>query len=180
MNIEKLYKSAISGGKIEENLLFSNLTEIFGLFLRHRVRNADDCQEIIQDVLMSIAGKYREMEFHTGFSAWAYSVLKYRLVDYYRTKVTKKERFMQVDSFDEMVSDMQSDPEFERQLMECLRNLYKVNRRYFRILNLRYQGFSIKDICGRLNMTANNIYMTLFRARLILKKCLQGENSSDE
>lgn len=180
LNIDKLYKNAISGGKTEENLLFSNLTEIFELFIRHRVRNAEDCREIVQDTLMSIAGKYRNMEFHTGFSAWAYSILKYKLVDYYRGKLAKKERFTQVDSPDEIINDMQSDPEFERQIMECLRNLNNINPRYFRILSLRYHGFEFKDICEQLNMTANNVYITLFRARQMLKKCLQGVETSDE
>lgn len=180
MDIDKLYKSAKSGGKKEENELFSNISEIFQLFVRHRVGDDNDCQEIVQETLMNIADKYRQIDYTVSFSAWAYSVLKNKIADYYRKKKIVESRFVQADDFDNHSGKRQIDLLLERQIQQCLKYVQKQNPKYLRILNLRYLGFDIDEISGKLNMAPNYIYVCLFRAREMLKKCLQGANKLDE
>jgi DNA-directed RNA polymerase specialized sigma24 family protein len=53
------------------------------------------------------------------------------------------------------------------------------NKRYARILVLRYQGYSAEEICDEFKITSKNLYMILSRARVLLKRCIEtGEIDS--
>ena len=143
MDIDKLYKTTCSGGKIEENRLFSNLSEIFQLFVGLRVRSKDDCQEIVQETLMVIADKYRHIEFNVSFSAWAYSILKHKIADYYRKKQTTEQRFIRIDNFDKLMGNMQIDSTFVRQIKKCVKYVFKSNPKYIRIYFMNSNLFPI-------------------------------------
>ncbi len=72
-----------------------------------------------------------------------------------------------------MVGISRADESLERQLLDCLKKLYAVNHRHARILNLHYLGFTVAEICQRLEVTRNNLYSLLFRARTKLADCLE-------
>ena len=123
LDINKLYDTARSGGELEENKLFSHLSEIFYLFVRLRVGDKNDCQDIVQNTLMDIANNYRDMKFNVGFSAWAHSILKHKLVDYYRMKRTKESKFVRADCIGSQVDEIKLDTELERSIQKCLRKI---------------------------------------------------------
>jgi DNA-directed RNA polymerase specialized sigma24 family protein len=61
-------------------------------------------------------------------------------------------------------------------LLACLKKICLANRRYARIINLHQLGYSRVDICGRLEMTLEQSYVVMSRARAMLKECLdKGE-----
>jgi RNA polymerase sigma factor (sigma-70 family) len=180
LDIDKLYKATCTGGKSAENKLFSHLSEIFQLFLRLRVQDENDRQDIVQDTLMEIANNYRNANFNVGFSEWAYGILKHKLADYYRIKQTRELRFIQANCTDNLIDEIQVNKGLERMIRKCLRKIHKMNPKYIRILNLRYLGFGIDEMCEKLNTTPNYIYVNLFRARHSLKKCLQEGDVLDE
>ena len=100
LDVNKLYTAAISGTKREEDHLFTKLSEIFMLFVRQRVWNAQDCLEIVQDALAAVAQKYRAIEIDISFSAWAYKILENKLMNYYRAKKVRESRLAQLQESD--------------------------------------------------------------------------------
>lgn len=173
MKINELYKAIKTGDGTGERELFDLLAVRFRLFAARKVSNREDAEEIVQESLLVISREYKELEIRTSFSSWAYQVLVNRIKGYYRDK----QRDSRVESRPEVESgSRQIDAELESQLSDCLRKLHKRNSRYARILNLKYQGFTVDEICRKLDMTPNNLYVTLMRARAMLRKCLdKGE-----
>jgi DNA-directed RNA polymerase specialized sigma24 family protein len=51
--------------------------------------------------------------------------------------------------------------------------------RHARILVMKYQGYRTAEICERMSITPNNLYVTLSRARAMLKACLEKEGKSE-
>lgn len=64
------------------------------------------------------------------------------------------------------------DPDLEMNLARCLRRLIQSYPRYARVLNLKYQGYSTEQICEKLRITRDNLYVLHSRARAELKGCL--------
>jgi DNA-directed RNA polymerase specialized sigma24 family protein len=60
----------------------------------------------------------------------------------------------------------------EPRLLDCLRKLHAVNKRHARLVNLCYQGYSVDEICRKMNLTRTNLYTILSRARTALQVCL--------
>ncbi len=164
---------ARKGGSAEEQRLFAVLTDIFRLFVQQRVWSRQDCEEIVQETLTTIAEKYRGIEFETSFAAWAYRVLEHKILHYYRTKRCRESKFAHPPEGVEIATTEPFNPNLKRKLLDCLRQISRGNRRHARILTLRYQGFSAEEICDKLRITRNNAYIILSRARAMLKRCLK-------
>lgn len=173
MTINNLHSLVREGDKGAEGKLFQSLTESFRLFAQHKIWNRDDSEEVVQDTLTAIAAKYRMIDFEISFAAWAYKVLENKILHYYRTKRCRESKFAQTGNGEDLAVSQTTNPDLKRRLLECLKKVSGVNRRHARILNLRYQGFSTEDICGKLGVTRNNVYILLSRARSMLKLCLE-------
>ena len=172
MTINDLYSLARDGSPGSEDKLFHGLGESFHIFVQQRIWNREDCEEIVQETLAAIAAKYREINFEISFAAWAYKVLENKILHYYRTKRCRESKFTPGDDEQERAASPATNPDLKRRLLDCLRKISGVNRRHARILNFCYQGFSTDEVCERLGVSRNNVYILLSRARSMLKLCL--------
>ena len=66
------------------------------------------------------------------------------------------------------------DPTLKSRLLDCLRKLSKTRLAHARILTLHFQGFSVPEICDRVGISSNNLYVRLSRARKLLANCLEN------
>ena len=173
MNINELYDIARNGDRDSENQLFKSLTESFRLFTQQRIWNEQDAEEIVQDTLVTVAEKYGDIQFEVSFAAWAYRVLENKILNYYRGKHYQESRFSWAQDGSQERSSGVSDPFLKRQLLDCLEKINRVHPRHARILNLRYQGYSADEVCEKLAISRNNLYILLCRARSMLKLCLE-------
>jgi RNA polymerase sigma factor (sigma-70 family) len=174
-NINELCNAARGGDAADEERLFEALSARFRVFANQRVSDKQEAEEIVQRALLTIFGEYKAVKFQTSFAAWAYRVLDNRIMGYIQRKMRqsgRNERLCEnVDYSSAAMSE--PNPELEIRLLECLRRIKKTNRRYARILNLHYQGYSTGEICRRLNLTTSNFYSILSRARSLLELCLE-------
>jgi RNA polymerase sigma-70 factor (ECF subfamily) len=174
MTINDLYQAASHGDKDAEHQMFSALTVRFGIIANLKVRNREDAEELVQDAMMVISEKIKQLEVVSSFKAWAHQVFENRLMNY----ISRKQRRSKVDSktpVDEVSykASTTPDPDLMIQLKDCMVKVRSANNRYARILVLHYQGFSTKEICERLGITPQNLYMIMSRARTMLKLCLE-------
>ncbi len=175
MNINSLHSQACDGDRAAEKQLFSVLTERFLVITQQRISNRQDCQEVVQETLMTIASRYRTIDFTKSFSAWSYKVLENKIGDYHRASKVRKKRFAQTESGTADTS-LNPDPTLKASLLTCLEKVVRAYPRHARILNLRYLGFNIDEICDKLGITPNTAYVLLCRARAKLKSCLEGKD----
>ncbi|UCD16417.1 MAG: RNA polymerase sigma factor [Candidatus Zixiibacteriota bacterium] len=174
-SIAALYKYSCGGDQVSEDRLFERLSERFREFVRHRIWDEHDAEEIVQDALMVIYKSYKDITFTTSFTAWAYKVLDNRILAYIKAKKREAGRPVQRGLTDGIVATAIEceDSELRRRLLECLKKTAEANTRYARVLNLHYQGYSTGEICDRLILTRNSFYILLSRARSVLRACLK-------
>ncbi|MCP4567112.1 MAG: sigma-70 family RNA polymerase sigma factor [FCB group bacterium] len=172
MNIDAFYNEARSGNNQAEEELFQHLSVRFRLFAHQRIWNEDDVDDIVQSAMMAIAKEYRSLAIEKSFTAWAYKVLDNRILSYIKTKSSRRRRLEPMGEEEVSAGAVDPDPDLESMLLDCIRKVAASNRRYARILNLYYQGYTTEEVCRRLKMTANHSYVTLSRARSMLELCL--------
>jgi RNA polymerase sigma factor (sigma-70 family) len=173
LDINSLYKNTLAGHDDSEEKLFSALVVRFRLFVRLRVWNEVDCDDIVQNTMLVIAREYRQTEITTSFSAWAYKVLENRILRYLKEKKTETKRIGAMSPDLSASSSSEPDLRLEERLLKCMKKVAETNRNYARILNLCYQGYSTHEICEKLKITPNYSYVALSRARSMLEICLE-------
>ena len=171
MGINSLYKSACQGDKTAESELFRHLTARFKYLVQLDIWNKDDAEEIVQDALTTIAEKYGGIDIQSSFSGWAYRVLENKILNYLRSKKYRRSRFVEAGERDDR--PYTPDPDMRLKIESCLKRICRHNKRNARMLNLYYQGFTFEEICRRLDLTRNNAYSVLHRARSMLETCLE-------
>lgn len=164
---------AQDGDEVARDELLCRLRERFRLFLHHKVWDRNDAEDILQEALMTINQKSRDLQIEKSFIAWAHKVLLNEVNQYYRKKGIRGDKLAQLERMiaTRRFEDIEAD--LEIRLRECLRKLNQVNRRHARIVNLHYLGYTTEEICRRLDFSPNSLYLSLFRARAMLKNCLQ-------
>jgi len=174
LDLDLLFENARRGDTAARDELFLHLRERFKLVLHHRIWNRSDAEDILQDALVNVELKYRELEIEKSFAAWAHRVLINQINQYYRRKGIKDSRLVHLDGEAGEYAMSTTMLELERRLVDCLRKLHSVNRRHARVINLHYQGYTTDEICGKLNFSRGNLYLLLYRARAMLKRCLDN------
>ncbi len=174
MNIEDTYKRALSGDERAQDELFRHLSVRFGYIVRQKIHNKEDCEEVVQDAVMSVLKNYRSTTITVSFASWAQRVVENKIIDHLRkTKRTSRKEVL-VEDVELAGPGTRTDPELSLMLSSCLDKVARANPRFATILKLRYQGYSMDEVCQTLNVTKTNAYAILSRARAMLLECLEG------
>jgi len=156
------------------------MSERFLLFLLRRSIDEDDAREIVQDALIAIAKEYKEIIIRHKFSDWAYKILIYRMQMYFRSTKRRKAAMSNLQNKLEAAPDWIPDPVLAPKLLKNLKKVARKNTRYARILNLKFQGYTAKEICDKMELTPNNLYIIVSRARSMLSSFLEQEETENE
>jgi len=172
LDLNTLHSKAAGGDSVAEGLLFQCLTARFRLFVRRRLWGQADWEDVVQEALATISAGYRDIDFTSSFAAWAYKVLRNKMLNYAQTKRRQAERMV---PFADAVHAPggNGNPDLRRRLLACLHRIGSANLRYARILNFHYLGYSTEEICDKMNLRRENFYSILSRARSMLESCLE-------
>jgi len=176
IDLNTLYSRYIRGEKNLKAALFEALDARFRLFVRRRVGNTEDGNEMIQNALLTISTELDKTEIRVSFAAWAYKILDFRIKAYIKDRTRSQKRSVSIDDADlaEFLPSKNIDPIFKRGLLLCLGKIRQANSRYARVLNYKNQGYTSTEICDRLGLTHTNLYSILSRARSMLLQCLKN------
>lgn len=173
--MDELLAQARQGDEAAERKLFQNLFERFSLFAKTKIQREAEAEDIAQEACLTVLEKYKTQTFPSGFIPWAHGVLKMKIGNYLQKTAIRRKTLVSsaTASGKEGASSLATDPEFRRQLTECIRKIARANRRYARVLNLMYQGYETDEICDRLKLNRNTVYIILSRGRSMLRTCLE-------
>ena len=156
-----------------------------------RVRNSFVAEDLLQETLLAA---YRSRKNFAGTSTvktWLTGILKHKIVDYYR-KLKPEIGYDNFDDFpadtDQMFNDKEgwqikplawsNDPQniFQRkELMAVIHAcLAEMPNRLAHAYSLReLEGATTSELCELLEIGKNNCWVLLYRARMLLRRCLE-------
>jgi len=155
-------------------------------FIRKRVRNIDDADDILQDVYVQLADADRLLKPIDQIAAWLYTVARNRITDLYRKKkpeslpeiYNEKDDDLFVAEMRDLMFDNGSTPEIEylrslvwEELEEALTELPNEQREAFELTEMK--GLSFKQISAQNGVPVNTLISRKRYAVLFLRYRLQ-------
>jgi RNA polymerase sigma factor (sigma-70 family) len=174
-SVDNLIGRARQGDREAEAEIYQYLFERFASLAKRRVGSKEDAEDLAQEACVTVIEKYRTETYTKGFAAWAYGVLRNKIGNYLQLARVKKKHLplYSTGGVAAQRSNVQIDTLLRRNLLQCLRQMAKSHLSYARILNLVHQGFTTGEICSRLGITPNQMYVTLSRGRSLMEGCLE-------
>lgn len=177
--------------------LFAHHWEALYRFARFRVRDEGAVEDVVQETLLAaIRGQSRFRDDST-VRTWLIGILRHKIADYWRTlhrreAVESGQVSGDIESlFDEKgawrqqprhwlpdPSQLSENNEFWNVMDHCLDGLPPRARSVFTMRVI--DDVSGDDVCKALKITATNLWVLLYRARLRLRACLEEHWFSDE
>lgn len=174
------------------------------LFANNQLNNEQCAKDVVQDALANALKYADSFHGKSTFKTWVFAILKNKIADYIRqnqkyitVSELKNDELYDGDHdlldmlFDDVghwqkqnmpnaFDDSWCNPEnsvqnddFWRVLELCLENLPKEQARVF--LMKEYVELDTQEICKELNISSQNFYVLMHRARLRLQTCLSAK-----
>ena len=152
-------------------------------FVRKRVDNFMDVEEIVQDTLISAMDSLPTFKGKSSQFTWLCAIARHEIGDFYRRKKIKQIVFSKCPWLKELV-DEALGPELAFQELETktriLKTFKNISEGYAKILRLKYvEGRSMKEIARKLNLTVKAVESRLTRARLAFQKIYVQEGGKN-
>lgn len=178
MNLDQLLTAAQKGDKDAEDNLFGILSVRFRLIAYRIIRDNQAAEDVAQEAVLDVLKAFRDLAVRESFTAWLRVVVRNRAFKYLESRKRQTGLAEELSEIDASAPGEQLSGELQRRLLDCLEKLSKLDIRYGRIINLKHQGYAVDEICKKLGLNANHVYVILHRARRSLKACLdEGWNS---
>lgn len=149
-------------------------------FIYSLVPNFQDADDILQNVAVIAVEKFEEFDKKRSFSSWANGIAKNLILKYYSQK-GKKQPVLDTEAIQKVAQVYEEESQYlhdqkeamERALRKCLKQL---QTKWRKIVDMHYlYEHSPARIAQQLSMTRNNVFVSLHRIRLSLKRCVERE-----
>ncbi|MFD2518164.1 sigma-70 family RNA polymerase sigma factor [Salinimicrobium flavum] len=154
-----------------------------------RVNDRDVANDIISETFLAGLGSMKNFKGEASERTWLISILKRKIVDYYR-KINSNKGKAEVkisspdgetegewleekvaDLSDKSAEDIMENEELGLAILECMDQLPEKQAVIFKKKTI--EGLDTETICNEFNITPSNLWVIIHRARTSLAKCLE-------
>jgi RNA polymerase sigma-70 factor (TIGR02943 family) len=163
---------------------------LFG-FAVARVKDRGAAEDLVQETFLAGLQAGKRFRGESSEKTWLFSILKHKIIDHYRknksTKLTKEtlsdshgaeKYFNSSGAWQIHPQHWYSHPGKNQQFKEFLDHFYRClaelpQRNANAFVYREVDGLNTKEICKRLDVSENNCWVMLYRARMLLRRCLE-------
>lgn len=150
-------------------------------------------EDLVQDTFVSAYKAREQFQGKSSVKTWLITILRNKIIDLVRKK--QRVTFLSVENFDDdpvirnnfngagiwskWLNSWGSSPEalleqseFMDQFQSCLSKLPENLRAVFVMRNI--DELSTEEICEKLDISSNNVWVILYRSRMRLRECLEA------
>lgn len=180
----------MSGHKINPNKWIDSYADYLFNYTITRVRDRETAQDLVQDTFVAGLNSMKNFKGEASERTWLVSILKRKIIDYYRRINSKKGQaevkmnFSQdsddegnwleqrvADPFDKTAEDTIENTELGLAIHACLSKLPEKQAEVFKMKTLL--NYETEAICNELDITPSNLWVIIHRARTALASCLK-------
>lgn len=155
-----------------------------------RVNDSDIAKDLVQETFLAGLKSAKNFQGKSSERTWLISILKRKIIDYYRKINSKKGKAeVRVNFYDDGENEgnwleervpqkwnNSSDKKIENeelrsQIDRCIDALPEKYAMVFRMKTI--QEFETEEICNALDITSSNLWVMIHRARTQLRKCME-------
>jgi RNA polymerase sigma-70 factor (ECF subfamily) len=160
-------------------------------FALSRLRDRAAAEDLVQETFLAALHARENFKGRSSVTTWLTGILKHKIIDYFR-KESRNQPVEDVESFNPTLDDffdekgkwkirpskwttnpmeLYEQKEFMKILRLCLSEL---SGRLAQVFTLReLEELSTKEICKVFDISATNCWVMLYRARMLLRRCLE-------
>lgn len=166
----ELMTKAQSGDSNAYHLLLSGLGEFLQNYLKRKIFDEKDREDIMQDCLISVHKSRHTYDPQKSFMSWFLAITQYKCIDYYRKKKFTEEE-INLNTL-ETSFEVQDDSVLE-DVQSALDKIDPTQRQVVDLL--KFQGLKIKEVSIKTGLSESNVKVIAHRAYKELKKHLQAK-----
>ena len=167
-------------------------------FAQSRVKDPSVAEDLVQETFLAALKSRNNFQGRSSTRTWLIAILKHKIVDHIRKRIReqasdKVEALSDAAAQDIIDGDFKADghwrhrpskwlvnpmkvyeqKEFMDVLYSCLADLPKRQADTFMMREI--DEFSTEEICKALNISATNSWVLLYRARMLLRRCIENK-----
>ncbi len=160
-------------------------------FALARVNDREAAEDLVQETFLSAMKSRDRFQGRSSEKTWLVGILKHKVVDHYRKNRSilykqdtwndpnSPDGFFQANgSWHDRPQHWRTNPGKSQEIKEFLDHFYRcladLPQRSADVFVYReMDGLSTAEICDRLELTSSNCWVILYRARMLLRKCLE-------
>ena len=131
------------------------------------VHNAEDAEEITQEVFLNIYHKLKEFRFQSSFKTWLYRITVNRAINYSKKMASERRRreehYKYLDTHNMLNIPGKAEDNYKEIIDLCLKVLNPDQR--ICVVLRSMEGLSYQEIAGTLKISINTVRSRLKRAR---------------
>lgn len=141
-------------------------------FISKRISNAQDIDDILQDVFIKIHNNSGSLKDETKIHAWVYRIARNAIVDYYR----KKESVELVELPDDIANEIEEDLSYNGEIAACLKTMIEGLPEEYKqaIILAEFHNLTQKEISEKMGLSLSGAKSRVQRGRKKLKEMLLG------
>ena len=148
---------------------YRRYTPRLSAFIRQKINNPSDAEEILQDTLFAFLEAIRDFQGASSVQTFLFSICRNKIIDFYRRKKIKQIVFSQTHNLEALVSPI-FNPEEELDTVLLKEKIHivlgNILPQYRNLLVLKYiENLTVAQIASRLAVTLKSAESQLFRAR---------------
>lgn len=176
--------------KLDPNQWINKYSDYLFNYAIVRVNNHDLAKDLVQETFFAGLKSAKNFEGKSTERTWLISILKRKIIDYYRKINSKKgQAEVRMNFYDDGDNEGNwieervpqtweneaekriESRELHNQIDDCIDFLPEKYAMVFRMKTI--QEFDTEDICKELDITPSNLWVIIHRARTQLRKCLE-------
>lgn len=163
-----------------------------------RVNDNGVAEDLVQETFLAAVKAQGRFRGQSSEKTWLIGILKHKLIDHYRKQ--KRLIFVQDSEGDPdgvaaffnaeggwrvPPDHWRTNPDKAQEVKDFLDHFYRClaglpARTADAFVYREVEGMETQEICRKLDITANNCWVLLYRARLLLRKCLEAFGFDEE
>lgn len=156
-------------------LLLPNQKRIFS-YIVTLIPNYTDAEDVMQEVTSTLLRKYSDYTPNTDFVAWALTVTRYKVYEYYKAKKRDQQKLSKETV---RILDMETPAKgsgFDSNLEAVKKCITKLDTNDYKLVQMRYElDQNVKTIAARFGRSVQSIYRNLSRVHNILLRCISRQ-----
>lgn len=148
--------------------LWLEFSNELGNYIKSKVGNAHDAEDILQEVYVKIFRNLDTLEKKNAVKSWIFTITRNTIIDYYKKK---KDIPVLPDVFADIENKDADEDNMNREISECLKQMiFDVPEKYHEVYDMHLnKKMKHKEIAEELDISLANSKVRLKRAKQLLK-----------
>ena len=157
---------------MELSLIYTQFHQVLLGFIKTRVNNHQDAEDILQNVFIKVAGGVSDLKRQEKLQSWIYAIARNAIIDYYRSSAATNKFLPEEEIADSIREEEYNDT--TKGLDCCLLNFVNQLPPEYRdiIIDVELNGLKQKDLAEKYKLAYPTVRSRVQRGREKLKQIL--------